>query len=299
MKIIDNFPHFSFNNLPPLTLAFGDFDGLHLGHQLILQKVLSFKDTKSALINFIPNSKAFFQNQKDFYLTSYDQKVTFYRFLGFDYLFLWRWSKKLTFLTKDRFIALLKQNNVKRVIITKEARFGYQKQGNYQDLIKYFEVCLIDDYVKPKKGQQKVSSTYIKNLLSQGKIKEANLSLGKPYLIQGKVILGQQRGRQLGFRTANLDCSNYFLPLLGVYAVLVTYKRKKYRSIANLGVRPTFDSGNKKLLEVHLFDFEKDLYGKTITVEFIAFLRAEKKFANVSELIEQIKADIILAKSNV
>ncbi|WP_349401849.1 riboflavin kinase [Candidatus Phytoplasma solani] len=296
MKIINSLLIRNFNTIDSLTLSFGDFDGLHLGHQYILQKLISFKDTKNALINFLPNSKAFFQQKEEFFLTSLDQKIAFYRFLGLNYLFLWRWSQKLALLTKNDFINVLKQNHVKRIVITKEARFGYQRKGNYQDLSEIFEVCVIEDYAKNNNCQHKISSTYIKKLLIQGKIEEANFCLGKPYLIQGKVIEGQQKGRLLGFRTANLDYTNFFLPHPGVYAVFVIYESKKYAGTANLGVRPTFEKETKKLLEIHILNFDKVLYNQIIEVEFISFLRKEKKFTHISELIAQIQKDVAVTK---
>ncbi|AGL90159.1 Riboflavin biosynthesis protein ribF [Strawberry lethal yellows phytoplasma (CPA) str. NZSb11] len=207
-------------------------------------------------------------------------------------------ESKISLLKKTDFIRLLQKINVKRVIITQESRFGYQKEGNYQTLKQAgFLVDLIDDYVKPNGCQQKISTTCIKKLLTQGKIDDANLYLSRPYKIQGKVIQGKQRGRLLGFRTANLELINFFLPRLGVYAVFVTYKKEKYAGIANLGVRPTFEQKPQKLLEIHLLNFDQNLYHQTIEVEFIAFLRNEKKFENVSQLIFQIKKDVLDAKT--
>ncbi|MBS2126377.1 riboflavin biosynthesis protein RibF ['Fragaria x ananassa' phyllody phytoplasma] len=297
MKIIDFSLFSSLKGSEPLTLAFGDFDGLHLGHQQILNKIISFVDTKSALINFIPNSKSFFQQKKELFLTSLAQKIDFYRLLGIDYLFLWKWNRTLAILTKDNFIKVLKQNNVRRIIITKEARFGYQRKGSYQDLIKEFEVCLIDDYFTINDYQYKLSTTYIKNLLNKGELDQANFYLGRPYLVKGKVISGKQRGRILGFPTANLYCFNYLLPHEGVYAVFVILGGKRYLGTANLGNCPTFEKNQYNILEVFIHNVSKELYDQIIDIEFIAFLRKEKQFTDVSELIDQIKKDILMTKN--
>lgn len=143
MNIIKNSFLQQNKNYEKLILTFGDFDGIHLGHLQILKKLVSFTDTKSAIINFIPNSKSFFTKNKESILTPLKQKIILYQKLSINYLFLWTWNQQLSHLSKTEFIDILKKHNVKRIVTTKEAKFGFRKEGNYKDLEKYFELCLI------------------------------------------------------------------------------------------------------------------------------------------------------------
>ena len=187
----------------------------------------------------------------------------------------------------------------KFIFVSNNFRFGNRREGDVKQLIKY-EKIFNYKIVKPKplsKNKKIISSSLIRNLLMKGKIKKANAFLNREWSIEGMVKKGRQLGKKIGFPTANIDIKDYIIAKTGVYAVKVKkYGTNKFiRGIANLGYRPTFNQ-KKILLEVHLFNFSKNLYNKYLTVNFLKFIRKEKKFKNVSELKKQIKIDISKAK---
>ena len=197
----------------------------------------------------------------------------------------------------DDFIqTYLEKSNPLNIVVGKNFRFGSKASGDIDTLRNYknskFNVHAID--IEEISGKR-ISSTFIKNLLREGKIKDANSFLGRNYYIKGEVVEGEKRGREIGFPTTNLKTNWNFLPKEGVYVTHIYVKGVKHEGITNIGHRPTF--GKKDLLiESHLFDFDEFIYGADIKIEFIERIRSEKKFDSVEELIENIKKDVEFAK---
>lgn len=287
MKIIFD-EYQNMNNKDQLTITLGNFDGVHIGHQRLIDRVLSYSDTKHAVLTFDPHPASVLRRQNFSTLTQKNDKVTFLRKYPLDYIFIVKFTEDFSKLSVSDFIMFLKNLNVKRVILGRDARFAFRGQGSSEDLKKYFFVDVLDDLLY---NQMRVSTTYIKDFLRQGQLDLARKLLNKHYEIHGNVVYGNQIGKQLGFPTANIDYGNYFLPKNGVYYVHITIDQKTYPGIANIGYNPTLNYSQTKKLEVFILDFEGSIYKKAVTVEFLYYLREEQKFKDRDALIHQIKED--------
>ena len=286
-------------------ILIGDFDGLHLGHQKLfkLAKIYKKKFTsKIGVLTFEPMPKMFFNpNLKNFRLSNLSQKIENLEKLNVDFVI----TKKFNLgFSKTKSIIFIKETLGKKlspkfIFVSNNFRFGNNREGNVKELIKYEKLHKYK-IIKPQPLKIKkkiISSTLIRKFLQNGKLNKVNKLLKRNWSIDGKVQKGRQLGKKIGFPTANIDIKDYILPKPGVYAVKVKkIKNSNYmKGIANLGYRPTFN-GKKILLEVHLFNFSENLYNKYLKVEFLKFIRAEKKFKNVDQLRKQIKIDLLKAK---
>jgi riboflavin kinase/FMN adenylyltransferase len=301
--------HYSSFNVKKLhkgsIILIGNFDGLHLGHQKLFQLAQSYKkkyNLKIGVVNFDPMPKMFFNKKlKNFRLTNIDQKIKLLSALKVDFVITKKFDKKFSKTKALNFVTeiLSKKLNSKFIFVSNNFRFGNKREGNV-NLLKKYEKSLNYKVVKPEpliKSKKIVSSSLIRNLLEKGLLDKANNLLKRNWTIQGVVKKGRQVGKKIGFPTCNIDIGDYVLAKPGVYAVKVLRKNsKKYlKGIANLGYRPTFNQ-KKLLLEVHLFNFSGNLYNKLLSVEFLKFIRKEKKFNNVNQLRSQIKKDLNIAK---
>ena len=296
-------------NIKPIhkgsIILIGNFDGLHLGHQKLFSLANNFKkkySLKLGVLNFDPMPKMYFNNDiKNFRISNQNQKIDLFKKLNVDFVITKRFDKKFSKTKSIDFIEkiLKKKLNAKFIFVSNNFRFGNKREGDVKQLIK-FENKFNYKIVKPKPLLVKnkiVSSSLIRNYLQKGKLNEVNKLLNRNWSLEGKVQKGKQLGKKIGFPTANIDISDYVVACPGVYAVKVKISKslKSIKGIANLGYRPTFDE-KKILLEVHLFNFSGNLYNKDLTVEFLRFIRKEKKFKNVNQLKKQIKIDLIKAK---
>ncbi len=286
-------------------ILIGNFDGLHLGHQKLFRQAQSYKkkyNLKIGVINFNPMPKMFFnKNLKNFKLSNISQKIKLLNNFKVDFIITKKFDKNFSKTKAQSFIKeiLYKKLNSKFIFVSNNFRFGNKREGNVNLLIKYEKVYNYK-VIKPKplnKNKKIVSSSLIRNLLEKGFLDKANKLLNRNWTIQGFVKRGRQVGKKIGFPTCNIDVHDYVLAKPGVYAVKVLRKNntKYLKGIANLGYRPTFNQ-NKILLEVHLFNFSGNLYNKLLSVEFLKFIRKEKKFKNVNQLRTQIKIDLNIAK---
>lgn len=276
-----------------LTLAIGNFDGVHLGHISIIKKLLSYKDTKHGLLTFDPHPQQLFQ--KDFKLLSrIDDKIRFLSNQNIEHLFVVKFTKEFSSLSSDEFINFLKRINVKRLVVGADFGFGRNKSGTINDLRLHFEVFVLDEI---NSSNTRISSSLIKELISNAKFREAEEMLGHPFFIKGKIVSGSQVGRKLSFPTANLDYQNYIIPKTGVYYVKVKYNKKVYEGACSIGYNLTLNTQKDIRFEIFLLDQNIDLYNEEITVYFIEYLRDEIKFANKEALINQIKKDVDLIRS--
>ncbi len=302
--------HYSNFNIKKLhrgsIILIGNFDGLHLGHQKLFQLAQSYKkkyNLKIGVVNFDPMPKMFFNKKlKNFRLTNIDQKIKLLSALKVDFVITKKFDKKFSKIKAIKFVTeiLSKKLSSKFIFVSNNFRFGNKREGNV-NLLKKYEKSLNYKVIKPEpliKSKKVVSSSLIRNLLEKGFLNRANNLLNRNWTIQGIVKKGRQVGKKIGFPTCNIDIKDYILAKPGVYAVTVLKKNsKKYlKGIANLGYRPTFNQ-KKILLEVHLFNFSGNLYNKLLSVEFLKFIREEKKFKNVNQLRAQIKKDLNIAKN--
>ncbi|MDC3042550.1 bifunctional riboflavin kinase/FAD synthetase [Candidatus Pelagibacter sp.] len=286
-------------------ILIGNFDGLHLGHQKLFQLARSYKkkyNLKIGVVNFDPMPKMFFNKKlKNFRLSNIDQKINLLRNLKVDFVITKKFDKKFSKIKAENFIIqiLNKKLKAKFIFVSNNFRFGNKREGNVNLLIKFENLCNYK-VIKPEpliKNEKIISSSLIRNFLERGFLDEANNFLNRNWTIQGIVKKGRQVGKKIGFPTCNIDIQDYVLAKPGVYAVKVLKKSstKYLKGIANLGYRPTFNQ-KKILLEVHLFNFSGNLYNKLLSVEFLKFIRKEKKFKNVNQLSAQIKKDLNIAK---
>ena len=286
------------------VIAIGNFDGLHLGHVKVLnqaQKKARQSNLKFGVVTFEPVPVLYFNKKiKNHRINNLDQKIDGLQKLKINFLSIIKFNKKFSNLSPDDFIKkiIFKNLNCRFIFISKNFRFGKNREGDVKKLKSneknYFYKTII---TKPLKKDSKVlSSSYIRKLLAKGELQKANKFLGRSWSIEGKVVKGDMRGRKIGFPTCNIKLENYILPKLGVYAVQLKVNKIFKKGIANIGYRPTF-KGKMPLLEVNIFGLKANLYKKTLKVNFIKFIRKEKKFKNVRALKLQIKKDIIKAKN--
>ena len=238
---------------------------------------------------------------KNFRISSINEKKMILKNLGIDFIINKKFDKKFSKINADNFIKniLYKKIRAKYIFVSNNFRFGNKREGNVKKLI-FSEKLFGFKVIKPKpliKKNKIVSSTLIRKLLEKGHLKKANKLLNRNWSIEGVVEKGRQIGKKIGFPTCNIDIKDYVIAMPGVYAVRVYQKNKRsyLKGIANLGYRPTFKQ-KKILLEVHFFNFSGNLYNKHLSVEFIKFIRKEKKFKNVNQLQKQIKSDLKIAK---
>ena len=303
IKLYNNF-NIQDNHKKSIILI-GNFDGLHLGHQKLFSLARKYKkkfSLKVGVLTFEPMPKMYFNNEiKNFRISNQKQKMKFLNKLNVDFIIIKKFDKKFSKTKSIDFIKkiLSEKLNVKFVFVSNNFRFGNKREGDVKQLIQNEEKFNYK-IVKPKPlliKKKIVSSTLIRNYLQKGRLNEVNKLLNRKWSIEGKVQRGKQLGKKIGFPTANIDIKEYVLACPGVYAVRAKIiKSSKYlKGIANLGYRPTFN-GKKILLEVHLFNFSRNLYNKYLTVDFLKFIRKEKKFKNVDQLRKQIKIDLLIAK---
>ena len=286
-------------------LLIGNFDGLHVGHQKLFNLAKKFKKkfkSKIGVITFEPMPKMYFnKNLKNFRISNLNQKKEILKNFGTDFLIIKKFNRKFSKIKSLDFIKkiLYQKLNTKFIFVSSNFRFGNKREGDIKQLTSYeriFRYKLIKP--KPLKLRKKiVSSTLIRKLISKGKINLANKLLNRKWSIFSKVQEGKKLGKKIGFPTCNLDINDYVIAKPGVYAVKIYQENKKkcLNGIANLGYRPTFNQ-KKLLLEVHIFKFNRNIYNKYLTIEFIDFIRKEKKFKNINQLKKQINLDIKIAK---
>lgn len=305
MRIIRDFEHCP-QSSRGAVVALGNFDGVHLGHREILTQCIASArayGVPAAVMTFEPHPREFFSKSRNrLRLCGFRRKIEIMERLGIETLFLVRFNQAFSSLSAEAFVddVLHRQLAVKHVVTGYNFAFGKARLGDTDFLslrghhlgFGYTACPPVEDA-----DAQVISSSAIRQLLSEGNIRKATALLGAPYCIEGRVRKGEQRGRTLGFPTANIALNRLFKPRLGVYAVRVTFEGESqaYEGVANIGIKPTF-SGNEALLEVHIFDMNRDLYGVCVRVECVEFIRDERRFESVEALKEQIAHDCQHAK---
>lgn len=290
------FRHFHQADGCPLALAIGNFDGVHLGHQALLSKLTAAAQSrglKSAVMTFEPHPREFFAPANaPTRLTSLREKLELFAEAGIEYAYVCHFNQRFAQVTAEDFMhrILRKAMNVKAVLVGEDFRFGAKRQGALADFADAdFEIISLPNVIF---DGQRVSSTAIREALASGELLRAAELLGRSYSISGKVIHGDKVGRTWGYPTANIHMLHDRPPLFGVYAVkLEGLAESHLPGVASLGVRPTVKQSGKPTLEVHLFDFEQDIYGKHVRVHFMHKIRDEMKFADIETLKTWIASD--------
>ena len=290
-----------FRHLPtakpsPLALAIGNFDGLHLGHQSLLarlQEVAQAQNLTPAVMTFEPHPREFFTPlNAPARLSNLREKLEYFQNLNVQKVFVCAFNRRFAAITADEFMQNTLRNslNANTILVGEDFKFGAKRAGTVADFESNGFNLVKLSQLNFKGGR--VSSTRVRDALAAGDLNQASLLLARPYSISGKVVHGAARGRELGFPTANIHMRHERPALTGVYAV----KLDGLNSVANLGVRPTIAGVPKLLLEVHVLDFNGDLYGKHVHVEFLHKIRDEMKFESLDALKAQIAADIVVAR---
>jgi riboflavin kinase / FMN adenylyltransferase len=285
---------------PPLTLAIGNFDGMHLGHQALLQANIHAASRASkipAVMTFEPHPREFFTPfNAPVRLSNLREKLEYFEKAGVQKVFVCAFNKRFAAISAPDFLTILRENlNANTILVGEDFKFGAKRAGTIADFkTKSFDLISMPRVDLPNENGQpeRVSSTRVRDALFSGNLGLAAQLLGRNYSISGKVVHGAKRGRELGFPTANIHMRHERPALTGVYAV----KLDGLNAVANLGVRPTIAGVPKLLLEVHVIDFNGDLYGQHVHVEFMHKIREEQKFESLDALKVQIAADIIVAR---
>lgn len=279
----------------PLALAIGNFDGMHLGHQALLHKLCEHAAANNltpAVMTFEPHPREFFTPlNAPARLSNLREKLEIFEAVGVKKVFVCAFNQRFAANTAEEFLSILREKlNANTILVGEDFKFGAKRAGNIND----FKAANFDLISMPRVdfNSERVSSTRVRDALFSGNLALAAQLLGRNYSVSGKVVHGAARGRQLGFPTANIHMRHERPALTGVYAV----KLDGLNSVANLGVRPTIAGVPKLLLEVHVIDFNGDLYGKHVHVEFLHKIREEMKFANLDALKAQIAADIVVVR---
>ena len=277
-----------------LCLTIGNFDGLHLGHQELINKTKKYRPLKSAVLTFYPHPFTVLKGLRPYrQLAPIKKKEELIEGFGVDYLFIVKFNMAIANMHKEEFMQNLLNLGAKHIVCGHDFTFAFKAEGSKSDLLKYFEVTEIGKY---QIDNVRVSTTYIKELLSIGDIDKANLMLNRKYSIKGIVIGGKKLGNTIGFPTANLDYGNYFLPKNGVYAVYARVLDKNYLGMVNIGYNPTVEYSEEIKVEVNLYNFDADIYGKEIEIAFLERIRPERKFNGIEDLKNQLESDRVKIK---
>ena len=306
VKKIRYYKNFNINKSDKNSIILiGNFDGVHLGHQKLFNSALQYKKKtklKIGVVTFEPIPKMFFfKNLKNYRILNFNQKLKLLKKFNIDFIINKKFDRKFSKTHCNKFVSeiLHKKLNAKCIFVSDNFRFGNKRKGDLK-LLKFFEKKYNYKIINPlplKKKNKIISSTLIRKLLKRGKLNLVNKYLNRRWSVEGTVRKGRRMGKKIGFPTCNIEMGNYVIPKPGVYAVNIYIKKnnKFLKGIANLGYRPTFNQ-KKILLEVNIFNFSGNLYNKKLTVEFVKFIRSEKKFRGIDQLRKQIKSDLRIAK---
>jgi riboflavin kinase/FMN adenylyltransferase len=285
----------------PLVITIGSFDGLHLGHRQLLQflnEKAAQQNAKSLVISFLPHPRIFFNSQKDFFLLNdASEKTALLASMDIDYLMQLPFDKEFASQSAEEFVKkIIEILKPKAVVLGYDHKFGKNRTGSketFEAMHKVYNNFEIFNFEEQKLNFDKIDSTTIRNCIKKGEVTKANQLLGYDYQLAGEVVKGKKLGRTINFPTANLDVFEKMklIPMNGVYKTSIQVQDVWYRSITNIGIRPTV-SGVGQTIETHIFDFEKSIYGEKVVLRFEKFIRPEQKFESLDALKAQIQRDI-------
>lgn len=280
------------------SACIGYFDGLHLGHQALLHKTLELAEktqSKAAIITFEPDPWETIFEKKYQHLTTMKDRIEMAKTMGFDYFIILTFNKEMSALTGEQFYQrILKTMPLKHLVCGFDFKYGYKGQGTIEQLkqqAKTFDITVIEQV---KDGQEKISTTRIIEAINQGNVEEAHRLLGYPYRIRGVVGSGRKQGTKIGYPTANIDYHcEYIIPAEAVYVGELMLDNKTYPAMISIGHNPTFNQRIDLALEVHIFNFNRSIYGERVAVNFLHYLRPQIKFDYIDDLIQQLDQDKI------
>ena len=302
MKLYRSFK--KINTLKNSVVSIGMFDGVHLGHASVINRVIAIakeKNIKSIIITFSNSPVSYFSKDNiDLQITTSKEKIELFRKTQLDYLFVIEFNDYIANLIPSTFMndILISLFKVSYMVFGYDNHFGKNREGTFKYITENFKDIKAELIIASKKDRITISSTRIKEEIVNGYIINANKLLGHPYNISGKVVKGMQLGRKLGFPTANItyDNNEKILPKNGVYYTVTIIKEKKYISITNIGIKPSVQESNCISIETHILDFNQSIYGQNITIVFIDRIRNEIKFNHINDLIDQITKDVSTVK---
>ncbi len=293
------------NGPVPVGLTIGNFDGVHAGHRQLLKKLqaeCSRKGLSFVVVTFIPHPQKILHPEKErFLLNSYEKRRELLASLGVNHLVELKFTRDFSTLSAESFMRahLFNYKGLKEFYLGYDFAFGANKQGGHDLAASICQESGINVEIQPKFEMhgEVVSSTFIRDLLLSGKVDDAETFLERRFNLEGMVIKGEGRGKKIGFPTANIQVSpDLIVPENGVYVTRTRHQNMTYQSVTNIGYNPTFKEGIQTHIETNIFDFDTDIYGERLEIEFLKKLRNEKKFPTVNDLIGQIKADVVAAK---
>lgn len=298
MRVYNNFKSTDSVKSEPLVTSIGGFDGIHLGHQALFKKAFDVSNAMFQIVTFNEIPKIYFNKDLKPLIDQDQRSSIFEKLLPKNIIFLD--FKSVNKMNAQEFCLFLEHNlQTEKLVIGKDFRFGNQRVGDVNTLINYFgeeNVTLLDDFLI---SSEKVSTTKIRLFYAQGKIKEAEKYLGRPISYTGTVVIGKRLGSSIGFPTANVQLHNLTqLPRFGVYAVRVHIDKKTYLGCLNIGINPTVEANLDTKIEIHILEFDENIYDKDISFELIEFIRDEKKFGSIDDLTAQIQLDVDKIKNN-
>jgi riboflavin kinase/FMN adenylyltransferase len=302
---MEHFNSFDAVQLSGSWVTIGSFDGVHIGHRALLSHLVNGAHAAglpAVVITFHPHPAEVLRGlQSPFYLMSPDERAAAMGSLGVDVVITLEFTRVMAAWSAREFMERLTAHlGVRQLLVGHDFALGRNREGNLPVLISLGEILgYTVDVVQPVRASTElVSSTRIRDLLNQGDVTQAARLLGRRYALEGRIVPGDARGRTIGIPTANLELPpNRLVPARGVYATIATVDGSAFQSVTNIGVRPTFE--NQSVLarvETHLLDFNRDLYGARLQLEFAAYLRPEQRFASIEALVSQIHQDISTAR---
>lgn len=287
----------------PTAISLGKFDGIHRGHELLLEQLLKQKKEKgyaTVIFTFNIPPRKVLNAQETKVLTTNEEKMHMFESFGIDYLIECPFTPEVMNMEPEAFIEMLVKNfSVKCVVAGEDFCFGHNRRGNYRLLQEYATKWSYETIILPKikEEERDISSTFVREEIVSGHIERANKLLGYPYFVSGEVRHGNRIGRTIGFPTINLiPPENKLLPAFGVYITKVLIDGTIYQGVTNVGCKPTIEGQNPVGVETYILDFEQDVYNKTVIVTFMKRLREERKFVDLNELLAQMKLDVEEAK---
>ncbi|HKI87973.1 MAG TPA: bifunctional riboflavin kinase/FAD synthetase [Draconibacterium sp.] len=304
VKVHRNLNHFEARN-PVVTI--GTFDGVHRGHQVVISRLQEFAreyNGETVIFTFYPHPRLVTSPEETNLrlLTTLEEKIQLFEGLGIDHLVIYPFTREFSQLSYSDFVKEILANQMKThcLVVGYDHKFGKNREGGFE----YLQKCAEKYNFKAERldalslDDTNVSSTKIRTALEEGNVKQANRYLGYEYTLHGSIVEGKRLGRKIGFPTANIEASDphKLIPGYGVYAVKIMLKGKSLKGMLNIGTRPTFNqNADKRSIEVHIFDFDGDIYNYEITLVFVDKIREEQKFSGVDALVEQLKKDKVTA----
>lgn len=289
--------------IPHPILTMGNFDGVHLGHQTLFSRVVEearLKGGRSIVLTFDPHPlKLLAPERVPRLILAPEDKIALIGSFGVDLLLIQKFDRAFANLEAEEFVRryLVERIKVRKVWVGKDIRFGKGRKGHAEDLRRWgadagFEVGIVEAI---KVEGERVSSSRVRQLVESGEVDKASRLLGRYHFVSGKVTAGHRRGRELGFPTANIVVATEVVPSDGIYATLLEMGGRRWPSVTNIGLNPTFGEG-PRTIESYVFDFAGDIYGQSVRLFFVERIRAERKFPSPQRLIEQMKEDVLSAQ---